>query len=617
MLLSLKNKLFVMIGLMGLVPIVGVMLNSYNLSASKAVAAQRDLAWQGLRYFSDARALVYAAVMESRGIYLSADWKEAEPFAAKLLQDLKGIDATTKLWSDDAIDSERDKIEILHRDIDRFVAFRRELVRKAQFESIASARAFGDNEANRAVRTKLNDEIDEVSQAYIDDTATIGLEVKRINALNEGILFSLAGIAAIALAAGFVLVTRGIVRPLYGLRECLLRIAGGSLELDVPSADRQDEIGEIGRAVVSLRDAALEKGRLEQSRQAELQQRQAEEQRRLEREAQANSEAERARLADEQARVVGSIAAGLKSLADGNLAYRMNEIFAGAYEQIRHDFNLAAERLQETIRAIVEAARQVAGASHEISSGTTELSRRTESQSAVLVRTSASMEEISSIVRQNAESIQHANNITAETRGVASSGSDVVGKTIKSMSNIEESSRKIADIIMVIDEIARQTNLLALNAAVEAARAGEAGRGFAVVASEVRSLAQRSAQAAKDIKTLITDSFAEVQEGVALAGQAGAALNEVVVSITKAAEVVAEIAKASGEQAGGLVQLSSALAQIDEANQQNSALVEESAAAAKTLEIQAAAMAQQVSFFRIKSGEAANKAAAPARRRAV
>ncbi len=227
------------------------------------------------------------------------------------------------------------------------------------------------------------------------------------------------------------------------------------------------------------------------------------------------------------------------------------------------------------------------------------------------------MEEISSTVRQNAENAQHANTITASTREIADRGSAVVEKTIKSMAHIEESSRKIADIIVVIDEIARQTNLLALNAAVEAARAGEAGRGFAVVAAEVRNLAQRSAQAAKDIKTLITNSFGEVQEGVALTGQAGAALTEMVASVNKAAEVVAEIAKASGEQAGGLAQISSALAQIDQANQENSALVEESAAAAKTLEIQAAAMAEQVGFFRIGSGEAAAAAVTPERRRAV
>jgi methyl-accepting chemotaxis protein len=602
--LSLKTKLLLVIGLLGLVPIVGVVLNSYNLSASKTVGAKRDRAWHGVQYLEQINALVYAVVMESRGIYMSPDWKTAAPFAKNLLRDLDGIDKTAKLWKEDVIESERQKIDHLQESIAQFIAFRKELVRKAEFENTANARAFGDNDANRKVRSALNDELVSLGKDYADHTASTGLEVKRINTLNEMILFSLAGIAAIALAAGFFFVTRGMIRPLHGLRDCLLQIAGGSLDLDVPSADRDDEIGEIGKAVVSLRNAALEKGRVEQRQHAEQQRQQVEEQRRIESEAQAKSDAERTKIAGEQSRVVGSIAKGLKSLAEGNLTYRMNEVFAGAYEQIRQDFNLAAERLQETIQAIAEAARQVAGASREISGGTTDLSQRTESQSAVLEKTSASMEEISSTVRQNAENAQHASKITAETRSVADRGSDVVGKTINSMSHIEESSRKIADIITVIDEIARQTNLLALNAAVEAARAGEAGRGFAVVAAEVRSLAQRSAQAAKDIKALITNSFGEVQEGVALAGQAGAALSEVVASVTKAAEVVAEIAKASSEQAGGLAQISSALSQIDEANQQNSALVEESAASAKTLEIQSGAMAEQVGFFRIgQSGE--------------
>ena len=599
--LSLKTKLLLVIGLLGLVPIVGVALNSYNLAASRDAGTKRDLAWHGVQFLEQINGLVYAAVMESRGIYMSPDWKTAEPYAKKLLKDLDGIDATAKLWKEDVIESERDKIDHLQQAIAQFIAFRKELVRKAQFEDTASARAFGDNDANRTVRSALNDELVALGKDYAVHTTRSGLEVKRINSLNTMMLFSLAGLAAIALAIGFVSVIRGLVRPLHGLRDCLMQIAAGSLELDVPSADRHDEIGEIGKAVVALRNAAVEKGRIEQRQQAEVARQQAEEQRRIEDEAQAKSEAERSKTAQEQARVVTSIAKGLHSLAEGNLAYRMNEVFAGAYEQIRQDFNLAAERLQGTIKTIIEAARAVAGASTEISSGTTDLSQRTESQSAVLERTSSSMEEISSTVRQNAENAQHANTITASTRDIAGRGSEVVDKTIKSMAHIEESSRKIADIIIVIDEIARQTNLLALNAAVEAARAGEAGRGFAVVAAEVRNLAQRSAQAAKDIKTLITNSFGEVQEGVSLAGQAGAALSEVVTSISKAAEVVAEIAKASGEQAGGLAQISSALAQIDQANQENSALVEESAAAAKTLEIQAAAMAEQVGFFRINN----------------
>ena len=348
--LSLKTKLLLVIGLLGLVPIVGVALNCYNLAASKEAGTRRDLAWHGVQFLEQINGLVYAAVMESRGVYMSPDWKTAAPFAKKLLKDLDGIDATAKLWKEDVIESERDKIDHLQKSIAQFIAFRKELVRKAEFEDTASARAFGDNDANRKVRSALNDELVALGKDYAEHTTSSGLEVKRINSLNTTMLFSLAGLAAIALAIGFISVIRGLIRPLHGLRDCLMQIAGGSLELDVPSADRHDEIGEIGKAVVALRNAAVEKGRIEQRQQADVARRQAEEQRRIETEAQEKSEADRSKRAQEQARVVASIAKGLHSLAEGNLTYRMNEVFAGAYEQIRQDFNLAAERLQGTIK---------------------------------------------------------------------------------------------------------------------------------------------------------------------------------------------------------------------------------------------------------------------------
>ena len=222
---SLKTKLLIVIGLLGLVPIIGVALNCYNLSASKAVGAKRDLAWHGVQFLEQINGLVYAAVMELRGIYMSPDWKTAEPFAKKLLQDLDGIDAVAKSWKEDVIESERDKIVHLQQSIAQFIAFRKELVRKAQYEDTTSARAFGDNDANRKVRSALNDELVNLGKDYAAHTASTGLEVKRINALNATILFGLAGVAAIALAAGFFFVTRGLIRPLYGLRDCLLQIA--------------------------------------------------------------------------------------------------------------------------------------------------------------------------------------------------------------------------------------------------------------------------------------------------------------------------------------------------------------------------------------------------------
>jgi methyl-accepting chemotaxis protein len=278
------------------------------------------------------------------------------------------------------------------------------------------------------------------------------------------------------------------------------------------------------------------------------------------------------------------------------------------------DFNGAIERLQHTIRAISDAAREVANATGEISASTTDLSQRTEEQAASLEETTATLEEIANNVKKNAEHAQHANQSAAATRDVADRGGKVVAMAVEAMARIESSSGKISDIIGVIDEIARQTNLLALNAAVEAARAGEAGRGFAVVASEVRSLAQRSSQAAKDIKDLIVNSRGEVQEGVDLVNKAGAALAEIVGSIKSVADIVSEISAASAEQSIGLEQVNKALGQMDEVTQQNSALVEENAATAKTLEQQARAMDERVGAFKLAANAGPVQAAPSAPR---
>ena len=261
-----------------------------------------------------------------------------------------------------------------------------------------------------------------------------------------------------------------------------------------------------------------------------------------------------------------------------------------------------ATKVSSMIAGIKASGREVSNASAEISTSTTDLSQRAEEQAASLEETSAAMEELASTVRKNAENAQMANSDANTTRDVADRGGKVVAQAVQAMAKIEDSSRKISDIIGVIDEIARQTNLLALNAAVEAARAGEAGRGFAVVASEVRSLAQRSSQAAKDITNLITNSNSQVKDGVELVNRAGLSLNEIVASIQKVTAIVSEIANASNEQATGIDEINKALNQMDEATQQNSALVEENAATAKTLESQARSMDDRVAMFRLRNG---------------
>jgi methyl-accepting chemotaxis protein len=311
--------------------------------------------------------------------------------------------------------------------------------------------------------------------------------------------------------------------------------------------------------------------------------------------------------------VMDELSAILGSLADGDLTKRMAGDYQGSFGVLKDNVNTTAERLAATITEIKLVVREVANASAEISTSTTDLSQRTEEQAASLEETSASMEQISATVKKNAENAQQANTSAAGTRDVADRGGKVVAQAVDAMAKIEESSRKISDIIGVIDEIARQTNLLALNAAVEAARAGDAGRGFAVVASEVRSLAQRSSQAAKDIKDLITNSNGQVKDGVDLVNRAGTALTEIVESIKKVADVVADISSASAEQSTGIEQVNKALTQMDEVTQQNSALVEENAATAKTLEGQAKAMDERVAFFKLVEGDDAPVAQAPPR----
>jgi len=261
--------------------------------------------------------------------------------------------------------------------------------------------------------------------------------------------------------------------------------------------------------------------------------------------------------------------------------------------------------LGEVVAAVRGNADNVATASAEIAQGNTDLSQRTEQQAAALEQTAASMEEFGATVRQNADNAKQANQLAMSASEVAITGGEVVGQVVQTMKGINDSSKRIADIIGVIDGIAFQTNILALNAAVEAARAGEQGRGFAVVASEVRSLAQRSAGAAKEIKGLINASVERVEQGSALVDRAGATMTEVVASIRRVTDIMGEISAASTEQSAGVAQVGEAVAQMDQATQQNAALVEEGAAAAESLRDQAQQLVQTVAVFKLSAGAAA------------
>ncbi|WP_427789415.1 methyl-accepting chemotaxis protein [Brevundimonas diminuta] len=403
------------------------------------------------------------------------------------------------------------------------------------------------------------------------------------------VAFAIGGVLALGIAMAAALWLIGALsRPVEAMTRAMGRLADGDLNIAIPAVGRRDEIGRMADAVLTFKQNAEEKVRLEAD--AETIRLAAE----ADRQAQAERDAEAAR---QQARVVDGVAKGLERLSGGQLAFRLNDPFAPEYEALRTDFNAAMDRLQGVMRVIVERAAAIGASAREISQASDDLSRRTEQQAASLEETAAALEQITATVARSAEGAIEAGGVVRGARSEAVEGQAVVGRAIAAMGAIEQSSNQIGAIIGVIDEIAFQTNLLALNAGVEAARAGDAGRGFAVVASEVRALAQRSASAAKEIKTLISESSRQVGAGVALVGDTGQALERIAGQIERLTLIAEEIAASSQEQSSGLQQVNIAVNQMDQVTQQNAAMVEQSTAASHALASDAAEMDRMMGQF--------------------
>ncbi len=315
------------------------------------------------------------------------------------------------------------------------------------------------------------------------------------------------------------------------------------------------------------------------------------------------------RIMDVSSDGLSEVARVLSALSGGDLTQKIDREFDGTFGQLKDDSNLTVEKLTDIVSSIKEATDAINHAANEIAMGNTDLSQRTEEQASSLEETASSMEELTSTVKQNAENANQANQLAHGASETATRGGKVVSEVVQTMASINESSKKIVDIISVIDGIAFQTNILALNAAVEAARAGEQGRGFAVVATEVRNLAQRSAAAAKEIKTLIGDSVDKVGAGTKLVDQAGKTMDEIVTSVKRVTDIMSEITAASREQSAGIEQINQAIAQMDDVTQQNAALVEQAAAAAESLKEQADSLSAAVGQFRMQQASSAMKPA--------
>jgi methyl-accepting chemotaxis protein len=409
-----------------------------------------------------------------------------------------------------------------------------------------------------------------------------------------GLAFTVAAAAAMAWA-----LNASIVTPMIEVTSAMCGLTRGDVTFSLSCLGRKDEIGRIAGAVNACKAEETEKQRL--GRETKLQREAAEAEH-------ARASAEKAETERRQALAMDGVAEGLTQLTEGNLVFRLTAAFPAEYEKLRVDFNAAMDKVQLVIAAVSSTSATIRSGAQEISTSAEDLSRRTEQQAANLEETAAALDEITATVKKTAEGAVQARDAVSTAKADAERSGVVVREAVAAMSGIEQSSKQIGQIIGVIDEIAFQTNLLALNAGVEAARAGDAGRGFAVVASEVRALAQRSADAAKEIKGLISASATQVSSGVSLVGETGAALERIVSQVAGINAVVSEIAASAQEQATGLNQVNSAINQMDQVTQQNAAMVEQSNAASRSLSVETEELDRLMSQFAL--GEAASAIAA-------
>ena len=440
-----------------------------------------------------------------------------------------------------------------------------------------------------------------------------------------------------AAAFGAILVVRGrVIGPIGSITGAMKELSTGNLAATVPFTDRGDELGQMAGAVQVFKENAVRVKALEEEERKVAAERLRRAQSMVEVVTEVGEVVRRAAEGDFSARLqvttddpemaklvagineinkvvdaaTGDFADVLGSLAQGDLTRTVRTSYRGRFDELKQALNETIDRLSVTVSTIQGTAREVSAAAGEINTGANDLSSRTEQQASSLEETAATTEELAASVKASAASSRNAVDLAEQAMGVARDGGDIATKAVEAMSRIESASQKISDITGVIDEIAFQTNLLALNAAVEAARAGDAGKGFAVVASEVRTLAQRSSEAAKEITALINASVAEVGQGVQLVRSAGDALGKIVEASQKVTATVTDISTAAAEQANGIDEMSQAVAHMDEMTQQNAALAEESAASASSLSDQIGRLNDLVAAFKV-SGSASGSFGTP------
>ncbi len=580
--------------------------------------------------------LITAVVMEARGIYAAPDTEKAKQFAEGLTKRLADIDGVIAKWRPLVAAEQTKAFDAMATRAREFREFRMETARLGTEVSPSEANKQGNNEANRANRKAFQAEIDKIVDVDRKALDEITDQVASFRSLMLSIVAAMAvGGISVGLLLAFVIAKRSLADPILTLTNQMTEMAAGDYSRNVAFADRADEIGDMARAVEVFRQNGLSVRELNFSKEEErvnVSRLQA-----AITEATARAAAgdftgrisgdfghpELNRLAENVNRLVENVDHGLSEaggavalLAGGDLTRRMSGHFEGAFAELQKNVNATFEALSGIIGNVRGSSVSMDDSTRELRAATDDLSRRTEQQAAALEQTSAALDEITAVVKTSSQRAQEASRMVGEATSDAAHSAVIVRDAVEAMGRIEQASSEISQIINVIDEIAFQTNLLALNAGVEAARAGDAGKGFAVVAQEVRELAQRSAHAAKDIKTLITKSGEEVGAGVKLVHKTGEALQKIESQVSDINGHIQSIATAAQEQSVGLAEVNTAVNQMDQVTQKNAAMVEETSAATHKLSQDAASLAEMIAWFRL--AEAADRApTAPATRPAV
>jgi methyl-accepting chemotaxis protein len=557
-----------------------------NIGSALAQHTLRDMVHDGMR------SIVYQSISASEigttAESVSGDYEDMLKIAGDALKVINQLDLST---------DSHEKLSDVAAVFEKYFAMTKKI----------STTAFIDRKKALSMVSEFNTQFNELEKSQLiisnqltAESAVIETNSKKFIAMAQILSAAMLALAFASISALSIYAICFVLPRLRKLEFAMNTLAQGHTDLDIDQRDHADEIGDMTRAVVTFRDRALERMRLESET---LQQKAAIEDSQLRTRTEINRNAKmQDEVANRQAGLIQILGDVLGRLARGDLTASLAVEADDVFRQIKDDVNTMADKIRAIAKRISGVSREVQGATREIAAGVADLSARTEHQASSLEETSASMEELASTVRQSAGNAQEANQLAAAASISAVSGGEIALKAVSAMGKIEDSSRQIGDIVGLIQEIAFQTNLLALNAAVEAARAGEAGKGFAVVANEVRALAQRAGQASKDIKGLIVNSDTQVREGVTLVKQAGSSLSEIVASVKKVATFVSEIASATQEQSSGIEQVSKAVTGMDQMTQQNAALVEETNAALHSAQSQVDELRKVVSFF--KTGDA-------------